>query len=376
VLVCECSSGYAAVLRRMLEQDGDISVVAVCASAEETIVALPRLRPHVVTMDLELPGMSGLAAIEEIMSDQPVPILVISADAGGASGKAAAALAAGALDAIAKKSLDLRDPGGAAAAAFRHRIRLLSRARVIRHPRAGLRNKLGNKPGAGPGNRRPEAQLGNGPEPVRGDRPEAVPGDRPAPSLGRGASAIGMCGSAGGPHALAQLLSDLPADYEIPILVVQHIAVGFTEGLAHWLDRSVGLPVRIAEDGVPAASGAWIAPEGVHLLLTPTGRLRLDGRTAVGHHRPSGDVLFESIAAAAGETGVAIVLSGMGSDGAVGAAAVRRAGGLVIAQDEESSAIYGMPRAAIAYGADLVLPPGEIAAYITGLRHLQITRTY
>jgi two-component system chemotaxis response regulator CheB len=349
-LICGGSSGYALGLQRMLEYDGDISVVAVCASAEEAIAALPRVRPDVVTMTLELPGMDGLAAIEEIMSGRPLPILAIAVGGGGnSSDKAVAALAAGALDAIGTRALDLRNPGGAAAAAFRQRVRVLSRAPVIRHPRAGLRNTLTNR----------GAKLD----------------DRSAsPCPGRGASAIGMCGSAGGPQVLAQLLSDLPAGYEIPILVVQHISAGFTEGLAHWLDRSVGLPVRIAEDGVFAAPGAWIAPEEVHLKLTATGRLRLDRRTVAGHHRPSGDMLFESIAAAAGETGVAIVLSGMGSDGAVGAAAVRRAGGLVIAQDEASSAIYGMPRATIARGADLVLPPHEIAAYLTGLRHQQVMR--
>jgi two-component system chemotaxis response regulator CheB len=342
-LLCEGSGGYALELQRMLEHDGDIGVVAVCASAEEAIAALPHVRPDVVTMDLELSGMDGLAAIEEIMSDHPLPILVISVDAGGGSHQAAAALAAGALDAIGKEGLDLRDLDGAAAAALRHRVRVLSRAPVIRHPRAGLRNRCG---------------------------------DRSAPpSPERVASVIGMCGSAGGPHVLAELLSDLPAGYEIPILVVQHISAGFTEGFAQWLDRSAGLPVRIAEHGAAVAPGAWIAPEGAHLKLTSAGRLRLDRHTVAGHHRPSGDVLFESIAAAAGETGVAVVLSGMGSDGASGAAAVRRGGGLVIAQDEESSAVYGMPRAAIARGADLVLSPGEIAACLAGLRHQQVIGT-
>jgi two-component system chemotaxis response regulator CheB len=337
VLICEGSRSFAVGLRRTLEHDGDITVTAVCATAEEAIAALPRVRPDVVTMDIELPGMDGLAAIEEIMSGRPLPILVISADADDRSQQATAALAAGALDAIPKDDLDLNDPGGVAAAALRHRVRTLSHAHVIRHPRARLRG--------GPAEQRP----------------------------GRRASVIGMCGSTGGPYVLARLLGDLPADYAIPILVVQHISAGFTEGLARWLDQSVSLPVGIAADGAPAARGAWIAPDAAHLKLAPTGRLRLDRDTVTGHYRPSGDVLFESIAAVAGKTGVAVVLTGMGSDGAIGAAAVRRGGGLAIAQDQESSAIYGMPRAAIARGADLVLSPGEIAAYLTGLRYQPVT---
>lgn len=339
IVICEGSRGYADGLRRMLEHDGDITVAAVCATAAEAIAALPRARADIVTIDIELPAMDGLAAIEEIMSGRPLPILVISVGVDNASQKAAAALAAGALDAIPKDDLDLDDPGGAAAAAFRHRVRILSHAQVIRHPRAGLRGGP-----AGPGTERL-------------------------------ASVIGVCGSTGGPHVLARLLGGLPADYAIPILVVQHISAGFTEGLARWLDQSVGLPVGIAADGAPVAPGAWIGPEGAHLKLAATGRLLLDRRTVTGLHRPSGDVLFESIAAVAGRTGVAIVLTGMGSDGARGAAAVHRRGGLAIAQDQASAAVYGMPQAAIARGTDLVMSPGEMATCLTGLRYEPVTGT-
>ena len=323
----------------MLEYDGDITVAAVYATAEEAIAALPRVQPDVMTMDIELPGMDGLAAIEEIMSSRPLPILVISAGAENGSQQAGAALAAGALDAISKDDLNWDDPGGATAAALRRRVRVLSRAQVIRHPRARLR------------------------------------GTPAGPRPGRRASVIGICGSTGGPYVLARLLRALPADYAIPILVVQHISAGFTEGLARWLDQSVSLPVGIAADGAPPAPGVWVAPDGAHLKLAPTGRLCLDRRTDTGHYRPSGDVLFESIAAVAGKTGVAVVLTGMGSDGASGAATIRRAGGVAIAQDRESSAIYGMPRAAIARGADLVLSPDEIAAYLTGLRYQPVRET-
>jgi len=250
---------------------------------------------------------------------------------GAATGKAAAALAAGALDALPKDDIDLADPGGPTGIALRHRVKVLGRVRVIRHPRARLAGR---------------------PEP-------------PAPS--RAASVIGVCSSTGGPQVLAELLRELPAGFPIPVLVVQHIAAGFTDGLASWLDRSVELPVAVATDGRAARPGIWIAPEGAHLTLA-SGLLRLDRQTVAGRHRPAADVLFSSLATAAGATGVAVVLSGMGSDGAAGAGRMRARGGLVIAQSEQSAAVFGMPKAAIDQGVDLVLNPDEIAAYLSHLR--------
>jgi len=332
VLICEDSPVYAAALRRMLEYEHDITVAGVCATAEEAMAALPRLLPQLVTMDIELPGMDGLAAVEQIMNAMPVPILVLSGHVAGASGtKTAAALAVGALDAVAKSDLDLRDPGAVAGAAFRRRIKMLSRATVIRHLAARAE---------------------------RGDRPVAH---------GRRASVIGMCASTGGPHVLAGLLGALPADYQVPILIAQHIGAGFAAGLASWLDQIVPMPVALAADGVPAGSGAWVAPDRAHLRLTNAGLLSVDTRTVAGAYRPSADALLESIAATARSAGVAVVLTGMGADGAAGAAAVRARGGLVLAQDEASSAVFGMPRAAIERGAELVLAPGEIASFLRGL---------
>jgi two-component system chemotaxis response regulator CheB len=332
VLICEDSRTYAAALRRLLEHDGDITVVGVFSNAEDAIAAVPSLQPDLVTMDIELPGMSGLDAVEQLMSARPVPICVLSSKVGADTERAAAALAAGALEAVDKVDLDMREPSSPAAAAFRRRVKVLSRARVIRHPRARLAGRRAGMLHAQP------------------------------------ASVIGVCASTGGPQILARLLEVLPRDFSVPLLVVQHISAGFTEGLANWLDRTVPLPVRVAEDGADAAPGVWIAPEGAHLKLTASGHLVLDRHTP-GIHRPSGDILFDSIAASAGGSGVAVVLSGMGRDGASGAAAVKRSGGLAIAQDEESSAVYGMPKAALEAGVNIILSPGEIAERLRTLRH-------
>ena len=332
VLICEDSRTFAAALTRTLEHGGDIEVIGVRTTAEAAIADLPLLKPDLVTMDIELPGISGLEAVEQIMSVRPTPILVLSSHIAAANDTAAAALAAGALEAMGMSDLPLTAPESSAAAAFRRRVTVLSRARVIRHPRARL--------------------------PARGARQ--------APRAAPPGAVIGICASTGGPQALLAVLSGIPANFRVPILVVQHITPGFTAGLAHWLNGAVPLPVRLAEDGSALAPGVTIAPDGAHLVLRGR-KLQLDRSSPAGLHRPSADVLLNSIAASAGSAGVAVVLTGMGRDGAAGLGAVQKAGGLTIAQDEESSAVFGMPKEAARHGAELVLPLASIAATIAGI---------
>lgn len=337
VLICEDSETYAAGLSRMLVRDPEIRVVGVCASAEEAISRLSGLeqKPDLVTMDLELPGMSGGDAVEQIMNFQPVPILVLGGGVACGSTKAAALLAAGALEVFSKETLDLRDPDGVDAGAFRRRVKLLSGVRVLRHPRAGL---------------------------SRWNPPDSS-------SFPRRASVIAICASAGGPNALAAVLAEIPATFAVPILVVQHMATGFIEGFAHWLDEQVPLPVRLAEPG-PAGPGIWVAPEDVHLALDDRGGLVLDGHDDNGLHRPSGDVLLRSVATNAGAYGVAVVLTGIGRDGADALGEVKHAGGLTMAQDEASSAVFGMPKAAAEVGAEFILGPAAIGQRLRTLRSM------
>ena len=186
-----------------------------------------------------------------------------------------------------------------------------------------------------------------------------------APASRRG-EAIGVCASTGGPAVLSQLLGALPASFPLPVLVVQHIASGFVDGLVRMLDDAVALPVSIARDDAPLRPGVWLAPEDAHLTLTRARRIKLDRDTIRGRHRPSADLLLESLAEVLGRGAVAVVLTGMGRDGAAGAAAVKAAGGLVLAQDEASSSIYGMPRAAVQAGAR-PLAPWAIATALTEL---------
>jgi two-component system, chemotaxis family, protein-glutamate methylesterase/glutaminase len=338
VLICDESPAYAAALRHVLEHDREITVVGVCGTAERTLAEVPRLSPDIVTMDLELAGEAGLRAIEQIMSSSPVPILVLSDHLERDSATVADALAAGALDAMRKREVDVEDPDGDGAATFCARVKLLAHAPVIRHPRARL--------GRG------------GSAPLRRRRRSA-------------AAVIGVCASAGGPPALVSVLSELPSAFPIPVLVVQHIGAGFADSLVKFLDGELDLPVRFAADGERPGAGVWVAPPGRHLALGVSGHLELRDAPGAVAHRPSADVLLRSIAAANGPLAVAVVLTGMGADGAVGLAEVRRAGGLTIAQDEQSSAVYGMPRAAAASGAELILPLDQIGPR---LRALELAR--
>jgi two-component system chemotaxis response regulator CheB len=325
VLVCDASPTFAAQVRRLLEHEGTISVVGTRATAEAAIAAVPTLKPDLLMIDLDLPGMNGFDAIERLMASQPLPILVVADGAGANTDRAQAAIAAGALDTFAKSDLGIGTPADEAGCRFRRRVALLANASVIRHPRGSLRSN-----------------------PV-------APYVRPRP-----VDAVGVVASTGGPPALKTLLRTLPRAFAAPIFVVQHMAPGFTSGFAQWL----GVP--LAEAGALPDCGVWVAPEGGHLLVE-RGRLVIDRRGLPSAHCPSGDLLLRSLAAEFGARAVAVVLSGMGSDGAAGVQAVRNAGGFALAQDEATSAIFGMPKVAAARGVDLVLPIETIAPVLARL---------
>lgn len=330
ILLCEDSPSVAEALTRFLEQDSDLSVAARCQTGEQVSSRIQLVKPDLVIMDVELPGIDGIEATRRLMATTPVPVLVLSAHTGGrGSQMALAALAAGALDVRSKGEVPLDDPTGARAVAFRRYVKRLGAARI---PGGGARRGAVMRP----------------------------------PGRARRATAIGVAASTGGPQALQSVLRALPGDFPIPIMVVQHIADGFLGGLVDWLDAQAALPVMMAENGVELRPGAWLAPEGAHLVVED-GHMRLDRHTVTGYHRPAADVLFASMASALGGGAVAVVLTGMGSDGAEGVAALTASGGLTIAQDEATSAVYGMPRAAAASGAERVLPLAEIGPALSRL---------
>lgn len=334
VALCEDSAFYADGLKHYLEADHDIEVCAVYSSAEQMLRALRRSQPDLLVIDLELPGLGGIAAIRRVMRSRPLPILVLSAHAQVGSRQAAEALACGALEARPKDAVRLADRDTPSAVAFRRHLKRLARARVAAAP-----------------------------------APDGT-GDLPARVAGKPVSVIGVAASTGGPAAVATVLAELPADFEVPIMIVQHMSPGFVGEMAAWLDGTVRLPVSMALDGSLLEAGAWLAPDGAHLTLDRALRMRLERERGGALHVPSGNALLSSIARSAGSRGVGVVLTGMGRDGVDGLVAMGTAGALTIAQDEASSVLYGMPRAAAAAGVDLELPPRHIADALRLLRYV------
>jgi two-component system chemotaxis response regulator CheB len=183
------------------------------------------------------------------------------------------------------------------------------------------------------------------------------------------AEVVAIAASTGGPAALHRILTTLPADFPVPILVVQHISRGFTPGFAGWLDKASPLVVKLAEDGEALRPGTvYVAVDDHHLCVSPSRRIHLSTAQAVGGFRPSGTVLFESVATAFGRGAVAVILTGMGQDGVDGLRAIRRAGGRTIAESEATAVIYGMPAAAARAGlADFIFPLDQVCAALAGL---------
>jgi two-component system, chemotaxis family, protein-glutamate methylesterase/glutaminase len=319
-VLVEDSRVQRAHLSRVLQEEGDILVVAEAADVEAAVRAVVEHRPDVVTMDLDLPGGGGRVAIEQIMSDSPTPVLVLSGLIDDAQAQPAVeALAAGAVDAMPKplrwSPKDERE--------LRRTARRVAGVRVVgRHPAA----------------RRRIAAAG---DPV-----------------------IAVAASTGGPAALTTLLRGLEG-VEAPVLVVQHIHPAFIGGFVSWLAGLVPLGVQLASHGRALAPGTvYVAPGESHLLLDAGRRsvLREEPQTL---HRPSGDVLLRSVAEQAGRAGIGLVLTGMGEDGAAGLLALRESGGRTFAQDEASCTVFGMPRAARERGAtERLLPPQGLAAEV------------
>jgi two-component system chemotaxis response regulator CheB len=342
VLVADDSATVRELLVAILESDPDIEVVGQAKNGVEAVDLAKRLRPDLITMDVHMPVMDGFAATKEIMVRAPTPIIIVSSSASGRDVEMSLnALRAGALMVVAKP----HDPG---APTFNGRQeQFLSMAKAMADVKVVR----------------------------RWDRTASVAGSG-TPLLrtadGGAARVVAIAASTGGPAALQRILNDLPPGFPAPVLVVQHIAAGFTEGLADWLAASSPLQVKVAEHGEPLAPRtAYLAPDDRHLGLESSRRVAVLATPPVGGFRPSASFLFESAARHAGSRVAAVILTGMGSDGVAGLAAVRSAGGHVVAQDEATSVVHGMPRAAVEAGVvDTVLPLGEIAGYLARLaRH-------
>ena len=374
VVIVDDSAVQRRFARAAIEAENDLRVVGEARNGRDAVELVDRLRPSAVLMDLHLPVMNGIEAIERIMAVRPTPILVYSAFVvGDDRDNAAAALSAGAVDVMEKPGgkHPAREPGGldAYAEALRRRLRMAGRVKVITHPRARLGGPVGAMSTRGLDRGRPAAPPRTG---------TSVPGASLDDLRPRPVSVIAVGASTGGPQALALVLSALPADLDAAVVVVQHMADGFIEGLAAWLDGLCALPVRVGANGRRLAPGTvTIAPDGRNLVVHDGLRVTTDEPPEGQHHVPGIDVTFGSVADAAGASAVGVLLTGMGRDGAAGLKQLRDRGAFAIAQDEESSAVYGMPAAAVALDAvDLQLPlvdVGPALLRLTGARATEAT---
>jgi two-component system chemotaxis response regulator CheB len=365
VLVVDDSPGQRRFLTSALNADPAFEVVGEATTGGEAVAMVERLRPATVLMDLDLPVMNGIEAIERIMAGRPTPIVVYSAFVDGdGNANAAAATAAGAVDVLAKPA-----PGEAVVldkyvVELRRRLRVASRARVITHPRGRLKQAMpaaqpaavdstGN--GHSTASRRVEgssrARTGRAAAPRPPSSGHAEPVD--FEPLLTPVQLVVIGASTGGPQALASLLAELPADFVPAVLVVQHMADGFIEGLASWLDGLCQLPVTVGESGRRLLPGTvTVAPSGLNLIVHDR-RLRVTCELPPPsqYHVPGIDATFRSVASAVGAESIGVLLTGMGRDGAAGLKTMRDRGAVTIAQDEATSAVYGMPAAARALGA-------------------------
>jgi two-component system, chemotaxis family, protein-glutamate methylesterase/glutaminase len=346
VLVAEDSATVRGRLVEALAADPDIELLGTARDGKEAVELCRAHRPDVITMDMMMPVMSGLAATEYIMAHQPTPILIVSASLNrGELFKIYDALAAGAVDVLEKPIGNEFD--GDWERRLLSAVKLVAKIRVITHPRARLEAKK----------RLPAVPL----HPLQPLRPARSP------------QLIAIGASTGGPGAVLEVLRSLPPRLDTPILVVVHMNPPFESAFTDWLDAQIERRVICAETGVALSElrdRVTVAPGGKHLIVRQ-GRLMLTLEEERHSCRPSVDVLFESIASEFGASASACLLTGMGRDGAAGLLKIREAGGVTIAQDEATSVVYGMPREAAALGAaTYVLPLGEIGVRLAALEGL------
>jgi two-component system chemotaxis response regulator CheB len=333
------------MLSEILGNDPDIEIVGLAKDGLEGLQMAIKLRPDLVTMDIQMPVMDGFESTKEIMIEAPTPIVIVSTSTRVKEVETGMmALAAGALTLLLKPR-GPNSPGfDEACREIVETVKAMADVKVVRHRRSTANPAASAQP-------RNEQQTSKSFPAAEGYR------------------AIAIAASTGGPPALNTLLGDLPADFPLPIFVVQHIAHGFVEGFASWLDAVIALNVRIAQhDEMSEAGTVYIAPQDRHLGVTRGGRIRLSDDPPISGFRPAGTYLLNSVAQAFGPKSVGIILTGMGQDGVEGMRAIQRAGGVTIAQNEQTSVIFGMPRVAIEEGVvGSILPIGAIARHLISL---------
>lgn len=340
VLIVEDSKVVQEFLVHILTSDPAIQVVGIANNGEEAMEAAKKKRPDVITMDIHMPKVDGFEATRAIMESAPTPIVIVT---GSLKAKELAssfrAVEAGALAVV------LRPPGighpehETAAGELIRTVKLMSEIRVVK--------------------RHPAVKRQAPPPTMKMEVREAT----------AEIQAIAIGASTGGPPVLQQILSGLPRDLPVPVLMVQHIAAGFTQGFVEWLSGAAHFPVHIALHGeYPLPGHGYVAPDGFHLGIGNGPRIVLSDHAPENGLRPSVAYLFRSVAQTLGPRAVGVLLTGMGRDGAAELKEMKGRGAVAIVQDEESSIIFGMPGEAVALNAHThILPPDKIAALLRTL---------
>jgi two-component system chemotaxis response regulator CheB len=354
VLVVDDSAFMRKAISLMLESDPAIKVVGIARNGEEAVQQVSQLKPDLVTMDIEMPRMDGLTALSIIMKENPTPVVMVSSLTNDGAKATLDAFDLGAVDFIPKQlsyvSLDI----------VKIKQDLIDKIKSIHARRRTLMAQyaLG---------RRRKGTDSKGASPSDAARGRII--DKIGKLARRGIKVVAIGVSTGGPPALQAVIPKIPADFPSGILVVQHMPPTFTKSLATRLDGLSKVKVKEAENGEPIVAGCvYIAPGDRHLKVRKWGAnadVKLDNEPTTTLHKPSVDVLMTSVAETYGGASLGVILTGMGSDGANGIALMKQKGAKVIAQNEQTCVVYGMPRAIVERGlADKVSPIEEIASDI------------
>lgn len=361
VFIVDDSPVARVVLKKMVHASSGMEVVGCAVHGLEALEMIPRLKPQVICTDLHMPQMDGLQLTREIMRRHPLPILVVSISVYQNSDdhNIFELLEAGAIDVYPKPRGGLSSASDALTRELATKIKVLSGVVPIRRHTHHTAH--------------PTEQAGGATSPCISPDSVATINSFSTPSAsGTTPTLIAIGASTGGPQALLTILSALPARFPLPILCVQHISHGFLEEMVRWLNGHTPLAVQVAEHGKEPMPGCVYFPqEDKHLEITDKGRFSMDSGGIQDTHRPSVDVTFQSLARVHKKGGVAVLLTGMGRDGADGMQAVSQARGVTIAQDEASCVVFGMPKQAMDLGAvHQVLPVSDIARALCRLAGL------
>ena len=341
VLVVEDSRVAQQFLAYILDSDPEIQVIGTASDGDEAIEATKRLKPHVITMDINMPKMDGYKATQRIMETNPTPIVMVTASYDPKEVAATfKALEVGAVTII-RKPRGIGHPDyEAGIKELIQTVKLMSEAKVI--------------------TRRPHLLRRQVSAPVT-----SVPKTKPKTEI----EVVAIGASTGGPIAIQAILSELPMDFPVPVLIVQHVASGFVQGFVEWLVQSTCFPVGIVSHGESLVPGhAYMAPDDHHMGIQSNKRIAISRQQPENGTRPSISYLFRSVASVFGANAIGVLLTGMGKDGAAELKLMKDAGAITIVQDDLSSVVFGMPGEAIKLGAaNYVLPPDGIGTSLVNL---------